>query len=145
MRTLTLALLLAWGTPTGDAQKTANSDAETKIMALENLWSQAPAIKDLKSLNAIFNEGLVYVDPDGRLLTKEEVLADVRTSPAVQFITESMAVYVHGDTAVITGTYRLKGLERGKPFVRRGRFVDTWQYEDGLWLAIASLSTPTGN
>ena len=71
----------------------------------------------MKSLNAIFNEGLVYVDPDGRLLTKEEVLADVRTSPAVQFITESMAVYVHGDTAVITGTYRLKGLERGKPFV----------------------------
>ena len=119
MRTLTLALLLAWGTPTGDAQKTANSDAETKIMALENLWSQASAIKDLKSLN---DEGLVYVDPDGRLLTKEEVLADVRTSPAVQFITESMAVYVHGDTAVITGTYRLKGLERGKPFVRRGRF-----------------------
>ena len=146
MRTLMLAVLLAWvGTATGYAQKTPDSDVGTKIMALENLWSQASAIKDLKSLGSILDDALLYVDPDGRVMTKAELLVDVRTSPAVQFLTESMAVHVHGDTAIITGTYRLKGLKRGKPFVRRGRFVDTWRYKDGLWLAIASLATPVGN
>jgi ketosteroid isomerase-like protein len=114
-------------------------------MALENLWGQASAVKDLKSLNTIFDDAFVYVDRDGRLMTKAEVLADVKTSPALQFITESTVVHLHGDTAIITGTYRLKGLERGKPIVRRGRFVDTWQYKNGLWLAIASLSTPIGS
>jgi ketosteroid isomerase-like protein len=146
MRTLTLAVLLTLaGTSTGYAQSTSDSDVGSKIMALENLWSHAAAIKDWKSLDTILDDALFYVDPDGRLMTKAEVLADVRTSPAVQFITESMAVYVHGDTAIITGTYRLKGVERGKPFVRRGRFVDTWQFKDGMWLAIASLATPIGN
>jgi ketosteroid isomerase-like protein len=146
MRTLMMAVLLACaGASTGHAQKIPDSDVGSKIMAPENLWSQASAIKDLKSLGAILDDALLYVDPDGRVMTKPELVADVRKSPALQFITESMAVFVHGDTAIITGTYRLKGLEPGKPFVRRGRFVDTWRYKDGLWLAVASLATPIGN
>ncbi len=146
MRALTLAVSLACaGIPTGYAQQTADSDAGTKIMALENLWGQASAVKDLKSLNAIFDDAFVYVDPNGRLMTKAELLADVKESPALQFIARAMVVHLHGDTAIITGTYQLKGLERGKPFVRHGRFVDTWRYKNGSWLAIASLSTPIGN
>jgi len=146
MRALTLAVSLACaGIPTGYAQQSADSDVGSKIMALENLWSQVSAIKDLKSLGSILDDALLYVDPDGRVMTKAELLADVKASLALQFITESMAVHVHGDTAIVTGTYRLKGLERGKPFVRRGRFVDTWRYKNELWLAIASLATPMGN
>lgn len=149
MRTWTLAVLLMLaGQSTVYGQGTSESsesDVGSKIMALENLWSQASATKDLKSLGSILDDGLVYVDPYGTLMTKAELLVDVRTSPALQFLTESMAVHVHGDTAVITGTYRLKGLQRGKAAVRRGRFVDTWRFKDGTWLAIASLATPTGN
>jgi ketosteroid isomerase-like protein len=146
MRTLTLAVLLTLaGTSTGYAQKTPDSDVGTKIVALENLWSRAAASKDLKSLSAILDDALLYVDPDGRVMTKAEVLADVRTSPALHFIIESTTVHVHGDTAVITGTYRLQGLVPGEPFERRGRFLDTWRYKDGLWLAVASLATPLGN
>ncbi|MBZ5678604.1 MAG: nuclear transport factor 2 family protein [Acidobacteriia bacterium] len=144
MRTLILAVLLVCaGTSASYAQVTVDSHVGSKIIALENLWSQASTIKDLKSLDTILDDAFVYVDPDGRLMTKAEVLADVKASPAQQVVTESMVVHLHGDAAIVTGTYRMKGVERGKSVVRRGRFVDTWLYRNGLWISIASLGTPT--
>ncbi len=98
--------------------------------------------KDLKALDAILDEAFVYVDADGRLLTKVEVLADVKAAHGLQVSSASMAVHLHGDTAVVTGIYKITGVERGKPFVRRERFVDTWWYKNGLWVSIASLTTP---
>jgi ketosteroid isomerase-like protein len=143
LRTLTLVVLLACaGTSTGFAQGASDSDVGSKIIALENLWSQASTAKDLKALDTILDDAFVYVGPDGKLMTKAEVLADVKASPVLQVTTESMVVHLHGDTAVVTGTYRMKGVERGGPFVRSGRFVDTLLYKNGLWVAIASLATP---
>ncbi len=111
---------------------------------MEHVWNQACQFKDLKALDRVLDDAFVFVDADGRLLTKPEVLADVKASGAMQLISGQLVVHVHGDTAVITGTYQMSGVERGKPFVRRGRFVDTWLYKNGMWVSIASLATPTG-
>ena len=51
-------------------------------------------------------------------------------------------VRVHGDTAVVTGLFQVIGVEDGKTFVRRGRFLDTWLVKDGTWLLTASISIP---
>jgi ketosteroid isomerase-like protein len=121
---------------------TSDSDAGSKIVALENLWNQAAEAKDVVALDRILDDAFVYVDPDGRLLTKTEVLADVKASHGLRFALESMVVHLHGEIAVVTGIYKVEGVERGKPFVRRDRFVDTWRYKNGYWVSIASLATP---
>jgi len=54
-------------------------------------------------------------------------------------------VELHGDTAIITGIFRTTGVERGKPFARRERFVDTWLYRSGQWVSISSLVTLARN
>lgn len=145
MRTLTLVVLLACaGMPAGYGQGASDSDVRSKIVAMEHVWNQACQFKDLKALDRVLDDAFVFVDADGRLLTKPEVLADVKASGAMQLISGQLVVHVHGDTAVITGTYQMSGVERGKPFVRRGRFVDTWLYKNGMWVSIASLATPTG-
>jgi len=41
-----------------------------------------------------------------------------------------------------TGLYISKGVENGKPYVRLGRFVDTWAFRDGTWLCVVSQATP---
>ncbi len=139
----TLVVLLAcMGPSAGHAQATSDSAVGSKIIALENLWNQAVESKDLKALDAILDEAFVYVDADGRLLSKVEVLADVKAAHGLQVSSDSMAVHLHGDTAVVTGIYKITGVERGKPFARRERFVDTWRYKNGLWVSIASLTTP---
>jgi ketosteroid isomerase-like protein len=143
MRTLTLIVLLVCArTPASYAQGRSDSDVGSKIIALENLWNQAAEAKDVVALDRILDAAFIYVDPDGKLLTKTEVLADVRASSGIRVVSESMVVLLHGDTAVVTGIYKIRGLERGRPFVRRDRFVDTWRYKNGSWVSIASLATP---
>jgi uncharacterized protein DUF4440 len=96
------------------AQETHDSDAESKIMALERIAKlQAHENKDLKTLDTVLDEGFVHVDPEGRLLTKPEVLAYVQAVDSLQYIVEAMIVKLHEDTAVVTGLYRMKGVERG--------------------------------
>jgi ketosteroid isomerase-like protein len=136
-------LLACAGTLAGYGQS-SESDAKSKLFALENVWNLAAQGKDLKALQSLLDDAFVYVDSSGKLLTKTEVLASVQASPALQVLSESMVVHMHGDTAVVTGIFQTKGTERGKPFIRRERFIDTWHYKNGVWMSIASLTTPIG-
>ena len=147
MRAFTLVALLAClATRMSYAQATQDADAESGLMALERIVKlQAYESKDLKTLDAILDDSFVLVDPEGRLLAKPDVLAYVEAVGSLQYIVEAMVVKLHGNTAVVTGLYRMKGVERGKPFARKGRFVDTWLFKNGRWVAIAALSTPGGN
>jgi len=66
----------------------------------------------------------------------------VQMATSLQYLTKEMTVRLHGNTAVVTGTYRLNGILAGRRIEQRGRFVDTWIRKDNQWVAIASLSTP---
>ncbi len=145
MRTLTLVvLLICVGASAGHAQEDSDSGAAAKILAMEHSWGQAYLSKDAKALERILDDAFVNVDSDGNLQTKADVLAEVRTSTVLQFFTESMVVHLHGDTAIVTGVFLIKGVERGKPYAERERFVDTWFYRNGQWVSIAGLVTRVG-
>lgn len=119
----------------------SDSDAAAKIIAMEHLWAQSYVNKDAKALERILDDAFVNVETDGRLQTKGDLLAEVKASGASQFLTESMVVHLHGDTAIITGVFLIKGVERGKPFAERDRFVDTWFRKNGQWVSMAGLVT----
>ena len=138
-----VALLASVGTSAGYAQD-ADSDVEAKILATQHMWGQAYVSKDPKALERILDDAFVNVDSDGILQTKAEVVAEVRTSTVVQFLTESMVVHLHGNTAIVTGVFQIKGMNHGKPFAQRERFVDTWFYKNGQWVSIAGLVTRIG-
>jgi len=146
MRTLmVIALLAGVGSSAGYAQEDPDSDAASKIIAMEHVWAQAYTVKDPRALARMLDDAFVCVASDGKLLTKAEVMADVKASTALQILTESMVVRLHGDTAIVTGTFRTKGLERGKPYARRERFVDTWLYRNGQWVSLTTMVTLTGD
>ena len=48
---------------------------------------------------------------------------------------------VYGNAAVVVGIFRIKGTEKGKPYVHRERFTDTWIKYDQTWKCVASQST----
>ena len=124
------------------AQQHAEGEDASRIVALEHAWNRSTESKDLKALDRILNAAFIYVDEAGRLMTKAETLRDVNESTVRAVTLESIVVRLHGGSAIATGIYRKKGLEHGKPFVHRERFVDTWLYAEGQWVAIASLCTP---
>ena len=49
-----------------------------------------------------------------------------------------MVVHSYGHTAVVTGAYHEKGIDKGKSWERRGRFTDTCVFLDGKWQCVAS-------
>jgi ketosteroid isomerase-like protein len=126
------------------AQNYGDSAVRSNILALEYAWDQAQERGDIKALSAIFDNALVFVDFDGKILTKTEYLARVKSDSSYlqQIVTESMSVQVFGNTAIVVGTYRAKGVEDGRPYLRRRRFVDTWMLMGEHWVCVAAEATP---
>jgi ketosteroid isomerase-like protein len=145
MRILMLvALLLGAGTSAGYAQGESDSDVGAKILAMQHVWGHAYMSNDPKALGRILDDAFVNVDSDGMVQTRADVLAEVGTSTVLQFLTESMAVHLHGNTAIVTGVFQIKGVENGKAYAVRERFVDTWFCNNGQWVSIAGLVTRVG-
>ena len=119
------------------------SSEEGRLRALESAWNHAEQSKDAKALNQLLGESLVYIDYDGTLLNKKEFLESTlhNSIEQEQINNDGMTVHIYGNAAVVTGIYRDKGIEKGKAFLRRGRFTDTWVNHDGVWQCVASQST----
>jgi ketosteroid isomerase-like protein len=136
-----LALVCAVIVTAQDSQK-GNAE-EGRLLALESAWNHAEQSKDAAALNQLLSESLVYVDYDGSLLNKKEFLETTLHNSVQQetINNDGMTVHVYGNAAVVKGVYRDKGIEKGKPFLRRGRFTDTWVNQNGTWQCVASQST----
>ena len=143
--TVVLFSLIATALSRGQGDEAA---AKSKVMALEQLWNQAYKSGDTKALDSILDDGIVLVNDDGSIQTKKEFLADVKATTAQttaqqqQVAPESLNVHVFGDVAIATGVMRVKGVENGKSYTRRERFVDTWLYKRGNWVCVGTNATP---
>jgi ketosteroid isomerase-like protein len=120
----------------------ANDDAG-RIQALELAWNHALEAKDSKALDMLLGSKLVAVEIDGTVSNKCEFLASIQApeyQPS-QVVIEQSTVQMYGDAAVVVGIFRVKGMEKGKPFVHRERFVDTWIKANGTWQCVATTGT----
>jgi len=130
------------------AQEASESATKSKIVALEGAWNQAYKSGDAKALDGLLDNAVVLVNDDGSVQTKSEFLASVKAagsqsgSQEQQVVPESMSVHVFGNTAIATGVFRAKGMEGGKSYVRRERFIDTWVYKGEHWVCVATDATP---
>jgi ketosteroid isomerase-like protein len=130
------------------AQDASDSATKSKIIAMEGAWNQAYKSGDARALDALLDNAVVLVNDDGSVQTKMEFLAGIKPtgvqagSQEQQVVPESMSVHVFGNTAIATGVFRAKGMEGGKPYVRRERFIDTWVEKGGRWVCVATDATP---
>jgi hypothetical protein len=126
------------------AQDTSKpSDAESRILLLENAWNKAEQRRDTRALDQLLAGTLAYTDYDGTFYTKAQFLESVKNEDQTieQLANEQVNVHAYESSAVVTGIYREKGTVRGKAYLRRGRFTDTWVKQNGSWLCVASQST----
>jgi ketosteroid isomerase-like protein len=124
------------------AQQGNMSDEGGRVLALETAWNHALESKDAKALDMLLANTMVSVDIDGSIQNKSEFLASIKApdyQPS-QAVTEQSAVQVYGDAAVVAGVFRVKGTEKGKSYVHRERFVDTWVKMNGTWQCVATTA-----
>jgi hypothetical protein len=137
----TLAFLLLSSASTSQ-DKSTTSD-EIQIKQLERAWNQAEAKQEVKEVSALLADTFVYTDYDGSFMNRTEYMKWVVApeQKADHLYDEGITVQVYGNAAVATGIYRETGTNKGKAYVVRSRFTDTWIKQNGVWLCVASHST----
>ncbi len=144
MRNILLSVaIVLFGVILARADQNSISDEGGRVLALENAWNHALEAKDVKALNMMLANTFLSVEIDGSVSSKSEFLASIKSpdyQPS-QAVTEQSSVQVYGDAAVVVGVFRIKGTEKGKPYVHRERFVDTWIKLNDTWQCVATTST----
>lgn len=121
----------------------SSSDEAAHVQALDNSWNRALETKDTKALDLLLADKFVSVDIDGSVQNKSEFLASIGAPdyhPPAQAVTEQSTVEVYGDSAVVVGIFRTKGVDKGRKYLNRERFVDTWVKIKGTWKCVAAIT-----
>lgn len=142
-RLFLLGIVLLLSSPSPFAQEKPASSDEIQIRQLERAWNQAEAKQEVKEVANLVDDTLVYTDYDGSIMNKAEYLKWVAApeQKADHLFDEGLTVHVYGNAAVVAGIYRESGINKGKHYVVRSRYTDTWIKRDGLWRCVASHST----
>jgi hypothetical protein len=142
-RAILFCLLIA-GSATAQAPKAVSYSTEkTNLLALERMWNQAQVMRDAPAIAGMIGDKFVNTEYDGEVSSRGKFLADFadpKFKPSLMNI-DNVDVATYGTTAIVVGDYHTKGVYAGKPYEHFGRFTDTWVYQDGKWLCVASHSS----
>lgn len=126
------------------AQETSKAEADkARVLTLENAWNEAEKHNDANAVDALLAPTFAYTDSDGAFMNKEQFLASINTSGyhPEQIVNENMSAQAYDHAVIVSGAYREKGTQKGKPYTRHGRFTDTWVEQNGKWLCASSQET----
>ena len=122
-------------------QPQAQEDSEAaKIRALEAKVLEAYRQRQVDAFATLLDDDFVITFEDGSTYSKTGYLSYTATSSLQIDISEmsDTKVRLHGNTAVIIGSYHELGRESGQPFEYHDRFTDVWMKKDGKWRLVAS-------
>jgi hypothetical protein len=130
---MTLLLMLAGGIIPAQRNSPVSTD-ESKILALESAWNLAEKEKNVSALDQMLATTFVYTEFDGSFSDRTQFLRGIRSSGIYsdQITNQDVLVSLYGDSAVVIGIFKEKGIENGKGFARHGRFTDTWVKQNGI-------------
>jgi ketosteroid isomerase-like protein len=123
----------------------ATAGAVVKALTdMENQWAKASKAGDGDAIGAMLADDFVALDSDGTLHTKADLVARTKKAKWVTNEISDMRVLVHGDSAIVTGSWVGKGTDGyGKPVDAKERWADTWvKGANGKWMCVASAAAP---
>ena len=114
-----------------------------EVMAAEEAWTQAHLETDVEALDKLMHRDYTIVKPDGSIWVKETALASY--VPGRRDWTEAGSsdhlVRVYGNTAVVIGVWKAKGVNNGEAFDYSARYVSVWVKEDDRVRMVSDQST----
>jgi ketosteroid isomerase-like protein len=122
----------------------AASPVVQALTDMENQWTKAAKAADGDAVGALLADDFVALDSDGTMHTKADVVARTKKAKWVTNEIGDLKVVVHGDSAIVTGSWTGKGTDgTGKTVDAKERWADTWVKMSGKWLCVASASAPS--
>ena len=119
----------------------SQEDAEAvRVRSLETKWVEAYRQRQIGTFASLLDQDLVITFEDGTTYGKIGYIS-YTSNPAVQVEVAEMSdlkIRMHGDTAILTGSYHERGPTKGQPYEYRDRFPDFWMKSRGQWRLVAS-------
>jgi len=143
MRPLLCSLLLTACAFAQAPQNAAYTQTTASLVALERMWNEAQVNRDSTAIAAMIGDRFTNTEYDGEVSNRGKFLADFadpKFKPTLMNI-QNVHVEVYSTTAIVTGDYHTRGSYASKPYEHFGRFTDTWVFQDGKWLCVASHSS----
>lgn len=111
-----------------------------KIRALEIKLMDAYRQRQVEIFATLLDDDFVATFEDGSTYGKTGYLSyAASTSLRVEVSEMSDTKFrLHGNTAIIIGTYHERGSFKGEAFDNHDRFTDVWMKEEGKWRLVAS-------
>ena len=115
------------------------SDAAA-IKALELKWTESYKQHNIEILSSLLSDEFVITVEDGSVYSKPGYISHSADSAVRVHVAEmsDLKVRMHGNTAIVTGSYHEKGESNRKPYEYRDRFTDVWVKTGGKWQVVAS-------
>ena len=142
---LAMLLALAWaGVSFAQAEAPAAKGPSTSeaIKQLEHDWTDAAKAGDAEKLGQILADDWMELTYDGKKLTKQAALADLKSgkSKVESFEFGPMDVKVLGNVAVVQGSDTEKSTTEGKDTSGKWVWMDVFAKRGGKWMAVRSQS-----
>jgi ketosteroid isomerase-like protein len=114
-----------------------------EVMAAEEAWTRAHLDTDVDALDRLMHRDYTIIKPDGSAWDKEKALNS--HVPGRRYWEEAGSsdhqVRIYGDTAVVIGVWRAKGVNNGEAFDYSARYVSVWVKEEGRVQMVCDQST----
>jgi ketosteroid isomerase-like protein len=126
------------------SQAQTSGGTEKAVAALEEQWLQSQKTNNPDLIAPALADKFVSTSSEGKVSSKSEMLANSKSTKYSSAEYGDLKVTVFGDTAIATGSERLKGTDvSGKPLDVNERWTDTWvKMPSGKWQCIASHQSP---
>jgi len=115
------------------------SDADT-VRSLELKWTESYKQRSIDILSSLLADEFVITVEDGNIYSKAGYISHTADSKVRVEVAEisDLKVRLHGNTAIVTGSYHEKGVSEGKPYEYHDRLTDVWIKSAGKWQVVAS-------
>jgi ketosteroid isomerase-like protein len=142
-RILSISLLALCLTGFARAQGTGKSqtdaEIEEQVLKVEHEKDQAMQKGDVATLDRIYGDKLIFVNPRGQILSKAQRLADVRPGNLdyVNFKRGDYTLHVYGNTVVLTGLSSSLVHYHGELVRTPRQFMQVYVKQDGQWRMVS--------
>jgi len=122
----------------------SNAEIVKQIHALEDRRCRAMIDADMKALEAIYADELIYTHSNASVDDKKSYLAGIKSGKfdykSIKRPEENIRVF--GDTAVVTGRAEISVRADGNDRQLNSRYLVLWIKRNGAWQVAAWQSTP---
>lgn len=158
-KTIFFCLLLFLSNPLFSQTQTATTpdgknvqrlqEAKEAIAKANAQWAAGWKQRDADKVAAIFDEDGVQLSSNGSVIKGRKQIAErqqkamLSVEPGVDVTVTTTTVWVDGDTAYETGTYKYVYTEGGKQGKDEGRYMTTWKRSvTGEWKLVMDVGFP---